>query len=642
MAWRFCLVGTRAFWLGLSLLVISCGDDDVMDADTGQTERDAGGVEQCGNARECSDMVFCNGAEQCDPDHPDADERGCVEAEPRCPGMCDERNDLCNTECVDADGDGHSAMVCGGDDCDDEDPDRYPSNTEVCDSEGVDEDCNPETIGDDSDGDGFIDDECCNLIDGTMECGTDCDDSSSDINPEATDICGNGDQDCDGDVDEDPNELVYFDGDQDGYGLDTMTMMACGAVGDYARLGGDCNDANGDVNPGQVEICDAMNVDEDCNGTANDGCDCSLGHTRPCGTNNTAPCRFGTQTCIADDMGRSVWGTCLDAIEPSTEVCNAVDDDCDGTVDNGPSFQCIRGTVEMGANACSRTGSRMCVADGPASATICRWLPPDFTTAETSDTCDYCDDSGNGIASETGFATAMDNVDLPTVSHFVTDGTTTNTGRFSDPLVIGYEAVVLDAKIFLDEPSAGLVSHGWALVVAQEDLTAPGSLLGTGGDQLGVPLDRNGFSVEWRWDDGVMNSNCDTDLVDDDTLVLRHLQESGADNLVGSSANPHPAAYSCSVHGSLTRREQHMRATITPDLPGGANTTEVLVEYERLSTWTTAFSCGGGAAACPFSIQSGQRYHFGMVSSVENTSPTHTRSWVATVTGSFARDGLCP
>ena len=55
----------------------------------------------------------------------------------------------------DLDSDGHGDASCGGDDCDDTDPNRYPLNFEDCDSD--DEDCNPATFGNrDADGDGFV------------------------------------------------------------------------------------------------------------------------------------------------------------------------------------------------------------------------------------------------------------------------------------------------------------------------------------------------------------------------------------------------------------------------------------------------------------------------------------------------------
>ncbi len=42
--------------------------------------------------------------------------------------------------CADGDGDGHSSDTCGGDDCDDSNPNRFPENPETC-GNGIDEDC---------------------------------------------------------------------------------------------------------------------------------------------------------------------------------------------------------------------------------------------------------------------------------------------------------------------------------------------------------------------------------------------------------------------------------------------------------------------------------------------------------------------
>ena len=92
----------------------------------------------------------------------------------------------------DRDGDGHRALRYGGDDCDDRDINRFPGNTEVCDSRHHDEDCDPNTFGyKDTDRDGETDHRCCNRSrSGEMICGTDCDDSNRAIQ--------SGSQVCDG------------------------------------------------------------------------------------------------------------------------------------------------------------------------------------------------------------------------------------------------------------------------------------------------------------------------------------------------------------------------------------------------------------------------------------------------------------
>ena len=84
---------------------------------------------------------------------------------------CTSRYDFCfeitptRGECRprDADGDGVDSLVTGGSDCDDNDRNRFPGNTEVCDPDGHDEDCDYATFGNrDADGDGYFDAMCTN------------------------------------------------------------------------------------------------------------------------------------------------------------------------------------------------------------------------------------------------------------------------------------------------------------------------------------------------------------------------------------------------------------------------------------------------------------------------------------------------
>ncbi|HKO89813.1 MAG TPA: MopE-related protein, partial [Polyangiaceae bacterium] len=99
---------------------------------------------KCSRAAECDDGLFCNGVEACDPGSLRADPQGCVPGNaPSCGTQqtCDEASDRC-TSCTlvpDGDRDGVPARACGGDDCNDGDPEQAPNRSEVCD--GKDNDC---------------------------------------------------------------------------------------------------------------------------------------------------------------------------------------------------------------------------------------------------------------------------------------------------------------------------------------------------------------------------------------------------------------------------------------------------------------------------------------------------------------------
>lgn len=130
---------------------------------------------------------------------------------------------------IDVDGDG---FYLGVDDCDDMNADINPNGVEVP-YNGIDDDCNPATLDDDLDGDGFV------MAD-------DCDDTNADISPDATEIAYNG-------VDDDCNAAT-LDDDLDGDG--------------YA-LADDCDDTNAELNPGITEI-PYNGIDDDCDETTPD------------------------------------------------------------------------------------------------------------------------------------------------------------------------------------------------------------------------------------------------------------------------------------------------------------------------------------------------------------------------------------
>ena len=81
------------------------------------------------------------------------------------------------------------------------------------------------------------------------------------------------------------------------------------------------------------EWCDGE--DNDCDGTTDEDCLCDDGEEVACpgkmrNSRLNLPCKLGTQICSA---GR--WGTCEGFVLPEKEIVDGIDNDCDGTVDEG-------------------------------------------------------------------------------------------------------------------------------------------------------------------------------------------------------------------------------------------------------------------------------------------------------------------
>jgi hypothetical protein len=181
---------------------------------------------------------------------------------------------------TDLDRDGYGAehlgtrLACDGDpaptgyaaldgDCDENNENVNPGATEVCNRK--DDDCNGEVdenapaveMWPDEDGDGYYRSRTatpeigCGGIPGFAALGGDCNDDDPEVNPGATEICNNKDDDCDGEVDD-------------------RVRPQCG-VGWCARYSSSCDPADCKPGPPGVETCNAF--DDDCDGVAdNDAC----------------------------------------------------------------------------------------------------------------------------------------------------------------------------------------------------------------------------------------------------------------------------------------------------------------------------------------------------------------------------------
>ncbi len=151
----------------------------------------------------------------------------------------------------------------------------------------------------DADGDGFgavaTTKLACSLAvagAGYVANSTDCDDANANIFPGAPEICGNSkDDNCNGVIDTDApaNSTFYKDADGDGYGSAASgTATACAPPAGFVSNNTDCNDGVAAIHPGATEVCN--DLDDNCNGTKDEG----LG-TLSCGD---GPCRTTIAACV--------------------------------------------------------------------------------------------------------------------------------------------------------------------------------------------------------------------------------------------------------------------------------------------------------------------------------------------------------
>gem|GEM_PF-1611591 len=231
------------------------------------------------------------------------------------------------TDEMDADGDDQTDT--GDEAGEDVDADADADDTGEAPITDADADADADDTGDietpvsDADGDGVTTDD------------GDCDDSDSSIYPGAVERCDGVDNNCNGLIDDDPVDTVswYLDYDGDGYGDVDWSLTGCEPEAGYVADGTDCDDLNAAVYPGAEEVCDG--ADNDCDSEVDEGLLVS-GYTDADGDG------YGSDESMIDACGTldgvaMTGGDCDDTdptIHPeAVEVCDGLDNDCDGDVD---------------------------------------------------------------------------------------------------------------------------------------------------------------------------------------------------------------------------------------------------------------------------------------------------------------------
>ena len=313
-------------------------------------------VDQDGFGNPNPPVIACNpgpnfvlNSDDCDDQNPAVNpnaSESCNGLDDNCDGQIDEGLT------TDADGDGYTVVgSCGGsaDDCDDSDADIHPGATEACD--GIDNNCNGSidegvlnTYYADTDGDGFGNasstTQACTQPGGFVADNTDCDDTNNAIYPNAPELCDGLDNDCDGDVDEGTNSATWYpDLDLDGYGDETGTpYIGCNPPNNmYSTTGGDCDDEDFAVNPGVAEIpCNG--IDDNCNGVIDEGGGAATWYLDNDG-DGYGDSNNSTTSCVQPPNYVSNDDDCNDnnsAVNPgAAEICDGLDNDCDGNTDEG-------------------------------------------------------------------------------------------------------------------------------------------------------------------------------------------------------------------------------------------------------------------------------------------------------------------
>ena len=331
-------------------------------------------------------------------DYPDADSGGIVAPDDSAASQ-------------DLDGDGYAE-----DDCDDNDPGVNPGAVEVCDE--LDNDCDEdidEEVGDtwyqDADGDSYGNPSgstvACEQPEGFVADDTDCDDSNAEVFPEAGEQCDELDNDCDGEIDEEITSLWYADADGDTYGDASSTLEECDPPEGWVADDTDCDDTNAQAFPGNPEVCDE--ADNNCDGTVDEGVTTTFYEDADGdGYGSTGT----TQACDLPEGYASVDGDCDDTravVNPdATEVCNDVDDDCDGDIDEDDAADAATWYTDGDGDGYgdSGTGRVACeAATGEVS---------DATDCDDSDASiypgadEYCDSTDSDCDGDTDDSDALD------------------------------------------------------------------------------------------------------------------------------------------------------------------------------------------------------------------------------------------
>ncbi len=270
----------------------------------------------------------------------------------------------------------------------------------------------------DADGDGFTADE-------------DCDDDDATINAGATEVCDGIDNDCDGEVDEGVSDTWYIDEDGDGYGDPDQPVSACSQPAGTASAASDCDDSDPAISPVAIERCDG--IDNDCDGNIDEEVQ-STWYADADGDG------FGDPDAALDDCDPPAGhvadtGDCddsnIDVNPDATEICNGVDDDCDGDIDGVDAADVRPWYADADGDGFGDPDASTLACDPPSGtvtdATDCD--DGDFdVNPDATEICNSIDDDCDAAVDD-----ADPDLDLATASTWYDDGDSDGYGDAASP-----------------------------------------------------------------------------------------------------------------------------------------------------------------------------------------------------------------